>query len=103
MDDKPRRKELAHFLRTHRESLSPLLFHLPDGAKRRRTAGLRREEVAQLGGLSLTWYTKLEQAQEIQVSVQVLEGLTQAGGSSSDKQAGACIEKCLALRGPMCL
>jgi len=75
MNDEPRRVELAHFLRTRRERLSPSLFHLPEGAKRRRTPGLRREELAQIAGISSTWYMKLEQGQEIQVSAQVLESL----------------------------
>jgi transcriptional regulator with XRE-family HTH domain len=78
MENEQRRKELAHFLRTRRERLSPEFFHLPEGAKRRRTPGLRREELASLAGVSLTWYTKLEQAQDIQASVQVLESLAQA-------------------------
>jgi transcriptional regulator with XRE-family HTH domain len=75
MSDDPRRAELAHFLRTRRERLSPSLFQLPTGAKRRRTPGLRREELAQIAGISPTWYMKLEQGQEIQVSAQVLESL----------------------------
>jgi len=75
MNDEPRRVELAHFLRTRREHLSPSLFHLPEGAKRRRTPGLRREELAQIAGISPTWYMKLEQGREIQVSAQVLESL----------------------------
>lgn len=78
MNDEKRRLELADFLRTRRESLSPSQFQLPEGTKRRRTPGLRREEMAQVAGMSLTWYTKLEQGQEIQVSTQVLEGLSQA-------------------------
>jgi transcriptional regulator with XRE-family HTH domain len=78
MNDEPRRVELAHFLRTRRERLSPSQFHLPKGAKRRRTPGLRREELAQIAGISPTWYMKLEQGQEIQVSAQVLESLVRA-------------------------
>ncbi len=75
MKDEQRRAELAHFLRTRRERLSPAQFALPAGTKRRRTPGLRREELAQVAGIGLTWYTKLEQGQEIQVSAQVLESL----------------------------
>jgi transcriptional regulator with XRE-family HTH domain len=78
MHDEQRRSELAHFLRTRRERLKPSHFHLPPGAKRRRTPGLRREELAQIAGISPTWYMKLEQGQQIQVSVQVLESLSQA-------------------------
>lgn len=50
------RAELADFLRRRREGLSPLDVGLPVG-KRRRTPGLRREEVAALAGVGLTWYT----------------------------------------------
>ncbi|QBD74822.1 XRE family transcriptional regulator [Ktedonosporobacter rubrisoli] len=74
MNDGERRAELAHFLRTRRERLKPSQFNLPDGG-RRRTPGLRREELAQLAGIGLTWYIKLEQGQDIQVSAQVLESL----------------------------
>lgn len=78
MHDEQRRSELAHFLRTRRERLKPSQFHLPQGAKRRRTPGLRREELAQIAGVSPTWYMKLEQGQEIRASAQVLESLSQA-------------------------
>jgi len=78
MNDEQRRVELAHFLRTRRERLKPSQFHLPTGAKRRRTPGLRREELALVAGVSPSWYMKLEQGQEIQVSAQVLESLAQA-------------------------
>lgn len=50
------RLELADFLRRRREDLSPLDVGLPAG-KRRRTPGLRREEVAALAGVGITWYT----------------------------------------------
>ena len=75
MNNERRRMELAHFLRARREHLSPSEYHLLDGAKRRRTPGLRREELALLAGVSPVWYTKLEQGQDIQVSTQVLEGI----------------------------
>ncbi|MFF4776006.1 helix-turn-helix transcriptional regulator [Microtetraspora fusca] len=71
------RKELAGFLRSRRESLSPEAVGLAGGS-RRRTPGLRREEVAQLSGVSVTWYTWLEQARDITVSRQVLESLSRA-------------------------
>jgi hypothetical protein len=54
-----RRAELADFLRTRRASLQPEHVGLPNGG-RRRTPGLRREEVAQLAGVRTTWYTWLE-------------------------------------------
>ncbi|MEV5876137.1 helix-turn-helix transcriptional regulator [Streptomyces sp. NPDC052101] len=69
-----RRNELAAFLRSRRERISPEQVGLPRGA-RRRTPGLRREEVAQLSAVGVTWYTWLEQARDIQVSVQVLDAL----------------------------
>ncbi|HLI68988.1 MAG TPA: helix-turn-helix transcriptional regulator, partial [Ktedonobacteraceae bacterium] len=74
MNDQERRKELAHFLRTRRERLSPEAVGLPGGS-RRRTPGLRREELAVVAGIGVTWYTGLEQGREITVSPQVLESL----------------------------
>ncbi|WP_344395463.1 helix-turn-helix transcriptional regulator [Streptomyces vastus] len=69
-----RRHELAAFLRHRREHIAPEQVGLPRG-RRRRTPGLRREEVAQLSAVGVTWYTWLEQARDIQVSVQVLDAL----------------------------
>lgn len=69
--------ELGDFLRTRRARLAPEDVGLPRG-KRRRAVGLRRAEVAQLVGVSVDWYTWLEQARPITVSTQVLEGLVQA-------------------------
>ncbi|MEU5290963.1 helix-turn-helix transcriptional regulator [Streptomyces umbrinus] len=69
-----RRHELAAFLRHRREHLTPEQVGLPRG-RRRRTPGLRREEVAHLSAVGVTWYTWLEQARDIQVSVQVLDAL----------------------------
>ena len=69
-----RRHELAAFLRHRREHITPEQVGLPRGT-RRRTPGLRREEVAQLAAVGVTWYTWLEQARDIQVSVQVLDAL----------------------------
>nr|WP_240528495.1 helix-turn-helix transcriptional regulator [Streptomyces humi] len=69
-----RRHELAAFLRNRRERIAPEQVGLPRGT-RRRTPGLRREEVAQLSAVGVTWYTWLEQARDIQVSVQVLDAL----------------------------
>ena len=67
-------KELAAFLRSRRERITPEDAGLPSG-HRRRTAGLRREEVAQLSGVGVTWYTWLEQGRPIRASVQVLEAV----------------------------
>jgi len=69
------RSELADFLRNRRESLSPLDIGLPEG-KRRRTPGLRREEVAALAGVGITWYTWLEQGRAIKVSSNFLDNIS---------------------------
>ncbi len=74
MNDQERRRELAHFLRTRRERTSPEAAGLPGGS-RRRTPGLRREELAVVAGIGVTWYTSLEQGRDITVSTQVLESL----------------------------
>jgi transcriptional regulator with XRE-family HTH domain len=74
MNDQERRKELAQFLRSRRERISPEAMGLPGGS-RRRTPGLRREELASLAGIGVTWYTRLEQGRDITVSPQVLESL----------------------------
>ncbi|MCX5412702.1 helix-turn-helix domain-containing protein [Streptomyces sp. NBC_00059] len=72
-----RRHELADFLRSRRERITPEQVGLPRG-RRRRTPGLRREEVAQLSAVGVTWYTWLEQARDIHVSPQVLDALARA-------------------------
>lgn len=61
------RHVLGDFIRSMRERLTPEIVGLPAGT-RRRTPGLRREEVAQLSGLSTTWYTWIEQGREVSVS-----------------------------------
>ncbi|MGH3547192.1 MAG: helix-turn-helix transcriptional regulator [Pseudonocardiaceae bacterium] len=72
--DQLRRRELAAFLRSRRQRISPEQVGMPAGG-RRRTPGLRREEVAQLAGVGVTWYTWLEQGRDIRVSDQVLEAV----------------------------
>ncbi|MBV9423361.1 MAG: helix-turn-helix domain-containing protein [Solirubrobacterales bacterium] len=72
-----RRAELADFLRTRRDALKPEDVGLPNGG-RRRTPGLRREEVAQLAGVGATWYTWLEQGRDVRASLEVLEALARA-------------------------
>jgi hypothetical protein len=72
-----RRAELTDFLRTRRARLSPADVGLLDGA-RRRTPGLRREEVALLANIGSTWYTRLEQGLPINVSPQVLDSIADA-------------------------
>lgn len=74
MDNEKRRQELGDFVRTRRERISPSEAGLPAG-KTRRTPGLRREEVALLAGVSVTWYTWLEQGRGINVSAAVLESI----------------------------
>jgi len=69
-----RRTELAAFLRNRRARISPQDVGLPPGL-RRRTPGLRREEVAQLAGIGVTWYTWLEQGRPIHASLQVLDAI----------------------------
>jgi transcriptional regulator with XRE-family HTH domain len=85
MLDEACRKQLAAFLRSRRDRLSPLQAGLAPGP-RRRAPGLRREEVAQLSGVSHTWYTWLEQAREITVSRQVLAALARALQLSADER-----------------
>lgn len=80
---KQRYKELADFLKTRRAKILPSQVGL-SSATRRRTPGLRREEVAQLAGIGLTWYTWLEQGRPIHVSSQVIESLSRV--LSLDKQ-----------------
>jgi len=70
----PRREDLAQFLRSRRARIAPADVGLPEG-RRRRTPGLRREEVAQLAGVGVTWYTWLEQGRAINASVQVLDAI----------------------------
>jgi transcriptional regulator with XRE-family HTH domain len=69
-----RREELAEFLRGRRARISPTDVGLSPGI-RRRTPGLRREEVAQLAGVGVTWYTWLEQGRPINASAQVLDAV----------------------------
>ncbi|MEU5986590.1 helix-turn-helix transcriptional regulator [Streptomyces sp. NPDC047434] len=69
-----RRPELAAFLRSRRARVTPEDVGMPPGL-RRRTPGLRREEVAQLSGVGVTWYTWLEQGRPINASAQVLDAV----------------------------
>jgi transcriptional regulator with XRE-family HTH domain len=71
---RPRRAELGGFLKARRARLSPEEVGLPP-APRRRTPGLRREEVALLAGVGVTWYTWLEQGRPINASGQVLDAV----------------------------
>jgi transcriptional regulator with XRE-family HTH domain len=69
-----RRAELGEFLKARRARLNPDDFGMPPGS-RRRTPGLRREEVALLAGVGVTWYTWLEQGRQINASTQVLDAV----------------------------
>ena len=73
VSDAVRRRELGAFLRAHRERIGPAELGLPE-TPRRRTPGLRREEVAAMAGVGLAWYTWLEQGR-VSASKQVLEAV----------------------------
>lgn len=80
-----RARELGVFLRTRRERVAPGDVGLPPGG-RRRTPGLRREEVSQLAGVGVTWYTWLEQGRASGVSDQVLEAIARVLGMSATER-----------------
>jgi transcriptional regulator with XRE-family HTH domain len=73
--DAVRRHELAAFLRSRRERITPEQVGLRH-SRRRRTPGLRREEVAQLAGVGVTWYTWIEQGRDVNASAQVLDAIS---------------------------
>ncbi|WP_313638352.1 helix-turn-helix transcriptional regulator [Paenibacillus sp.] len=77
MANQTRLQALSDFLKARRAAISPSSVGLPEGT-RRRTPGLRREEVAQLAGVSSTWYTWLEQGRDIKVSSSVLDCIATA-------------------------
>jgi transcriptional regulator with XRE-family HTH domain len=79
------RRQLIDFLKGCRARLSPTALGLPD-TNRRRTPGLRREDVAALAGVSVTWYTWLEQGRDIQVSADVLERICATLRMSPDER-----------------
>ncbi|MDQ0227709.1 helix-turn-helix transcriptional regulator [Metabacillus niabensis] len=85
MNDKTRLEALSTFLKAKRAQIKPESVGLPAGS-RRRTPGLRREEVAQLAGVSTTWYTWLEQGRDIKVSSVVLDCITQALQLNNDER-----------------
>lgn len=69
--------ELGDFLRSRRDRLSPEAVGLP-GGRRRRTPGLRREEVAQLAGIGIDWYIRLEQGRSVSPSATTVDSLARA-------------------------
>ncbi|WP_239618051.1 helix-turn-helix transcriptional regulator [Cohnella mopanensis] len=77
MNSQTRLQALSQFLKAQRAKLTPQSVGLPEGS-RRRTPGLRREEVAQLAGVSHTWYTWLEQGRDIKASSSVLDNVAKA-------------------------
>ncbi|WP_243634617.1 helix-turn-helix domain-containing protein [Roseicella frigidaeris] len=99
MSEADRRRELGGFLRARREALSPAAAGLHGGGARRRTPGLRREEVAQLGGLSVTWYTWIEQGRrDVSVSAAALDRL--AGALRLDRAGRAYLFELAGRRDP---
>jgi transcriptional regulator with XRE-family HTH domain len=72
MPPQQQRHQLGAFLRARRAALRPQDVGLPDGVNPRHTPGLRREEVAQLAGISTSWYTRLEQGKDVQLSAKAL-------------------------------
>lgn len=79
-------RDLADFLRHRREALRPDEAGIPSGSGRRRTPGLRREEVAWLAGISANYYERLEQARAASPSPQVLTSLGRALGLSEPER-----------------
>jgi transcriptional regulator with XRE-family HTH domain len=85
MNAQTRLEALSAFLKAQRAKILPESVGLTPGT-RRRTPGLRREEVAQLAGVSLTWYTWLEQGRDIRVSASVLDCIATALQLTSDER-----------------
>ncbi|MEU4342816.1 helix-turn-helix transcriptional regulator [Nocardia sp. NPDC023852] len=81
-----RTQELAAFLRARRERLTPRDLGLPQRRQARRTPGLRREEVAELAGVSTDYIVRLEQGRGLRPSAEVLEALSQALRLNSDER-----------------
>jgi transcriptional regulator with XRE-family HTH domain len=79
------RTQLSEFLKSCRARLSPADVGLPE-TRRRRTPGLRREDVAALAGVSLTWYTWLEQGREVRASERVLENISSTLRLTNDER-----------------
>lgn len=84
MDKSARRRELGRFLRDRRSRVPPSDVGLPVGA-RRRVTGLRREEVATLAGVGVTWYTMLENGSAANVSAATLSAIARALQLSADE------------------
>ncbi|AUH41999.1 helix-turn-helix transcriptional regulator [Streptomyces sp. CMB-StM0423] len=78
MNDRTHGTSLGEFLSTRRAQLKPTDVGLPDYGDRRRVPGLRREELAQLAGVSVAYYIRLEQGLSLNASPQVLDALATA-------------------------
>ncbi len=85
MTSQIRLQALSVFLKNQRAKLNPETLGFPPGT-RRRTPGLRREEVAQLAGVSTTWYTWLEQGRDVKASASVLDCIATALQMNADEQ-----------------
>ena len=72
-----RQSELGDFLRSRRQRLTPKSVGMPEG-RRRRTPGLRREEVADLAGIGVDWYVRLEQGRSVSPSAATIDALARA-------------------------
>lgn len=70
--------EITPFLKARRAALDPAELGLPNGVTRRRVRGLRREEVAQLAGISVDYYTRIEQGRAPAISDQILDAIARA-------------------------
>jgi transcriptional regulator with XRE-family HTH domain len=84
-DSEQRRHELAAFLRARRSQLQPEGVGLPSGSGRRRVRGLRREEVANLSQVSYSWYTRLEQGQDVHATAEVIDSIAAALRLTNDE------------------
>ena len=82
-----RRTELSDFLRSRRARISPRAAGVAPHLGRRRVDGLRREEVAQLAGVSVDYYVRLEQGRTANVSDSVLDAVARALGLDADERA----------------
>ena len=91
--DAARRAELASFVRARRARLQPVDVGLCPAPTRRNTPGLRREEVAQVCGVGLTWYTWLEQGRPVATGVTLVDALARGLGLDAEAHAHLC---CLA-------
>lgn len=85
MTSQIRLQALSVFLKNQRAKLNPEALGFPAGT-RRRTPGLRREEVAQLAGVSTTWYTWLEQGRDVKASASVLDCIATALQMNADER-----------------